>query len=48
MSPKVSTLFVAAILLAVVCLMMCAFQVRFTETAVVTRFDQIKEVIPAE
>ncbi|QDV92142.1 Modulator of FtsH protease HflC [Phycisphaerae bacterium RAS2] len=48
MSPKVSTLFVAAILLAVICLMMCAFQVRFTETAVVTRFDQIKEVIPAE
>jgi membrane protease subunit HflC len=48
MSPKWSTLILAGFLLGVVALMMCAFQVRFTETAVVTRFDEIKEVIPPD
>jgi membrane protease subunit HflC len=43
------TLLVAALVAAVIVLMMCAFQVRFTETAVVTRFDQIRRVVsPAE
>jgi membrane protease subunit HflC len=42
------TYLIVMILVAVIGMMMCAFQVRFTETAIVTRFDQIKEVIPQE
>src|SRR5262245_9565779 len=48
MGSKVWTYLVVLIVVAVIGFMMCAFQVRFTETAVVTRFDQIKEVIPSE
>lgn len=40
---KVSALLVVAVLI----LAMTAHQVRFTETAVVTRFDRVKRVIPA-
>lgn len=45
MRRNVPTMLVAGLVLVVIVLMMCAFQVRFTETAVVTRFDQIKDVI---
>ncbi len=40
---KISALLVVAVLI----LAMTAHQVRFTETAVVTRFDRVKRVIPA-
>lgn len=36
---------VAILLIVIILFMMCAFQVSFTETAVVTRFDEIKKVI---
>lgn len=45
MNKNAPTLLVAGMVIVVILMMMCAFQVRFTETAVVTRFDQIKEVI---
>ena len=45
MNRNAPTLLVAGLVIVVILLMMCAFQVRFTETAVVTRFDQIKNVI---
>jgi membrane protease subunit HflC len=45
MNRNAPTLLIAGLVIVVILLMMCAFQVRFTETAVVTRFDQIKEVI---
>jgi len=49
MSKNKPALVVAGLVIVVILLMMCAFQVRFTETAVVTRFDQINEVIePAQ
>lgn len=38
----------AVILGLIILLMMCAFQVRFTETAVVTRFSKVKDVITPE
>ena len=38
-------MFVAAVVIAVILLMMCAFQVKYTETVVVTRVDQIQKVI---
>ena len=38
-------IFVAMLLIVIIGFMMCAFQVRFTETAVVTRFDEIRDVI---
>ncbi len=34
----------AVILGVIILLMMCAFQVRFTETVVLTRFSKVKEV----
>lgn len=40
-----STLLVGAIIIVVIVFMMCAFQVRFTETAVVTRFDTIDRLV---
>ncbi len=45
MRKNVPALLVACIILAVILFMMCAFQVRFTETAVVTRFDDVDRVI---
>jgi len=42
------TLLVAAFVAVVILLMMCAFQVRFTEAVVVTRFDRIKETYTPE
>src|ERR1043166_2333086 len=45
MNRNAPTLLISGLVIVVILLMMCAFQVRFTETAVVTRFDQIKEVI---
>lgn len=41
-------LVVAGVVIAIIFMMMCSFQVRFTETAVVTRFDRIIHVIDAE
>jgi len=48
MNRNLPALFVAALVIVVIVLMMCAFQVRFTETAVVTRFDKIRNVIEPE
>ncbi len=48
MTRNLPTLLVAAILVLIVTFMMCAFQVRFTETAIVTRFDQIQKTITPE
>lgn len=45
MPKTLPSIFVAAIIVVVILLMMCAFQVKYTETAVVTRFDHIKQVI---
>lgn len=45
MSTKISTILIAALVAAIIVFMMCAFQVRFTETVVVTRFDQIHRTI---
>jgi membrane protease subunit HflC len=36
---------VAALVVVIIVFMMCAFQVRFTETAVVTRFDEIVKTV---
>ena len=49
MPKTLPSIFVAVIIVVVILLMMCAFQVKYTETAVVTRFDHIKQVIkPAD
>jgi modulator of FtsH protease HflC len=45
MLKKLPTIFVALLILVIIILMMCAFQVRFTEAAVVTRLDNIRQVI---
>ncbi len=46
MSRKLAMRLVGLLVVAVILAMMCAFQVRFTETVVVTRFDEVKRVIP--
>ncbi|MEE8384880.1 MAG: protease modulator HflC, partial [Dehalococcoidia bacterium] len=48
MSKNIPTMIVALLVVVVILFMMCAFQVRFTETAVVTRFDKIRQVIGPE
>ena len=49
MPKPLPSILVALIVIAIILLMMCAFQVKYTETAVVTRFDQIRQVVkPAE
>ena len=45
MSRNLPTLLVAMVVFVIIGCMMCAFQVRFTETAVVTRFDKISKVV---
>ena len=45
MSRNLPTLLVALVVIVIIGCMMCAFQVRFTETAVVTRFDKINQVV---
>lgn len=45
MPKTLPSILVALIIVVVILLMMCAFQVKYTETAVVTRFDHIKQVI---
>jgi membrane protease subunit HflC len=45
MPKNVPTIMVAALIIMIILLMMCAFQVRFTETVVVTRFDKVRKVI---
>ncbi len=45
MPKNVPTILVAVLIVVVILLMMCAFQVRFTETAVVTRLDNVHKVI---
>ncbi len=45
MLKNVPAFFVILIILIVILSVMCAFQVRFTETAVVTRFDRVLNVI---
>jgi len=45
MSRNLPTLLVALVVIVIIGCMMCAFQVRFTETAVVTRFDKISKVV---
>jgi len=45
MSRNLPTLLVALLVIVIIGCMMCAFQVRFTETAVVTRFDKILKVV---
>jgi membrane protease subunit HflC len=45
MPKNLPTIFVALLIAVVILLMMCAFQVRFTENAVVTRFDKVQKVI---
>jgi len=42
------TILVAVLIVVVILLMMCAFQVRFTETVVVTRLDNVHQVITPE
>lgn len=41
MPKSISTIIIIVAVLAGILLMMCAFQLRFTETAVITRFDKI-------
>lgn len=49
MSKNIPTLMVAILVVVIILFMMCAFQVRFTETAVVTRFDEIiKKIEPKD
>jgi len=48
MSRNLPTLLIALFVIVVILAMMCAFQVRFTETVVVTRFDKIERVIPPD
>lgn len=45
MTRNIPALMVAALVVVIIVFMMCAFQVRFTETAVVTRFDEIVETV---
>ena len=45
MSRNVPAIIVAILVIVVIAFMMCAFQVRFTETAVVTRWNRIHQVI---
>ncbi|HKQ49523.1 MAG TPA: protease modulator HflC [Phycisphaerae bacterium] len=45
MTRNIPALLVAALVVVIIVFMMCAFQVRFTETAVVTRFDEIVETV---
>ncbi|OWY72926.1 hypothetical protein B7486_00865 [cyanobacterium TDX16] len=45
MTRNMPAILVAILLIVIILFMMCAFQVSFTETAVVTRFDEIKKVI---
>lgn len=45
MTRNAPTILVVILLIVTIAFMMCAFQVRFTETAVVTRFDRIHQVI---
>jgi membrane protease subunit HflC len=45
MIKKAPTILVALLILVIILLMMCAFQVRFTEAAVVTRLDNVRQVI---
>jgi membrane protease subunit HflC len=47
MSRNIPTLLVSLLVIVVILAMMCTFQVRFTETAVVTRLDKIHKVIRA-
>jgi membrane protease subunit HflC len=44
MTRSIPVWIVALLIVAIVWLMMCAFQVQFTETAIVTRFDKIRDV----
>lgn len=48
MSRNVPAIIVAILVVVVIAFMMCAFQVRFTETAVVTRWNRIHRVIAPE
>ena len=43
MSRNIPTLIAAVVVIAIIAFMMFAYQVRFTETAVVTRLDTIRE-----
>jgi len=43
MMKKLPTILVAMLILVVILLMMCSFQVRFTEAAVVTRLDKVQK-----
>ena len=45
MTRNLPAVVVAILLIVIIAFMMCAFQVSFTETAIVTRFDEIKSVI---
>ena len=45
MTRNIPALMVAALVVVIIVFMMCAFQVRFTETAVVTRFDEIVKTV---
>ena len=45
MRSNISTLIAALVLVVIIVLMMCAYQVRYTETAVLTRFDRPVKVI---
>lgn len=48
MPKNTAALAIAAIVIMVILLMMCTYQVRFTQTAVVTRFDRIVDEIKPE
>jgi len=49
MPKSIPMILVGVLIIVIILLMMCAFQVKYTETAVVTRFDQIRQVVkPAE
>lgn len=45
MTKTLSTLLVAVIVVVIILFMMCAFQVRYTQMAVLTRWDKIERVI---
>lgn len=48
MKKNIPIILVAAVILVVIIFMTCAFQVRYTETAVVTHWSKIKQVIKPE
>ncbi len=48
MGRNLPTILVAAVIIVVIVCMMCAYQVRFTETVVVTKFDKIVSEQPKE